>query len=285
MPPLDLNTQSQQLRTLAQGFEQLHERVRDLSYSPGTDALHQITPLLLKAQELTAAMLGRLTALDNDSAYTSVTGSLAGLESLSAAVFGASLAGTDLASAISANPYEGAPFGGHPADDDQVRAARHAEAIPLMNSHLKDAALQLDVAATACHYLATRISRSLPAAAPRPPHAAQHQAVARLNDTQHKALKSLAQGEGRLYEKVLHRRVSVTRVAATDGTRISIATFRALAKHGLVTTDTSKPLLVGQDIAVTEQGQRSLAQHRPAALSTAAAVPAPRTPAAQTPRR
>ncbi|MFE0055268.1 hypothetical protein [Streptomyces sp. NPDC059003] len=284
MPPLDLSEQMQQLRTLAQGFEELHDRVRDLSYSPGTDALHQITPLLLKAQELTATALGHLTALDN-STYTSVTGSRAGLEALSATVAGASLACTDLAEALSANPYEGAPFDRYPADDAQVRAARHAEAIPRMNSHLKDAALQLDVGATACHYLATSISRSLPAAAPRPPHAAQHQAGPRLNDTQYKALKSLAQGEGRLYERVQQRGLSVTRVAAKDSARISIATFRALAKRGLVTTDTSKSLLVGQEIAVTDQGQRALAQHHPAALSTTTAVPTPNPPAVHASRR
>ncbi|MFE0135989.1 hypothetical protein ACFWY6_31120 [Streptomyces sp. NPDC059037] len=281
MPTPDLNEQIQQLRSLAQEFEELHDRVRDLSYSPGTDALHQITPLLLKAQELTATALGRLTALDN-SAYTSLTGSRAGLEALSATVAGASLACTDLAEAISANPYEGAPFDGYPADDAQVRAARHADAIPRMNGHLKDAALQLDVGATACLYLATSITNSLPAAAPRPPHASQRQAVPRLNDTQYKALKSLAQAGGQLSEGA---RKGMSRVVTKDGSRITAATFRALAKRGLVTTDTSKSLLVGQEIAVTEQGQRSLAQHRPAFLSTTAAVPTPKTPVAQAPRR
>ncbi|MFH8991353.1 hypothetical protein [Streptomyces sp. NPDC017940] len=174
MPAPDLNEQIQQLHSLAQGFEELHDRVRDLSYSPGTNALHQITPLLLKAQELTATALGHLTALDN-SAYTRLTGTRAGREALSATVAGASLACTDLAEAISANPYEGASFEGSPAGDAQVRAARHADAIPRMNGHLKDAALQLDVGATACLYLATSITNSLPTAAPRPPQAAQQQ--------------------------------------------------------------------------------------------------------------
>ncbi|MEI5100891.1 hypothetical protein RB200_23115 [Streptomyces sp. PmtG] len=91
MPSLDLQAQPPQLHALALGFGALHDRVRDLSYSPGTDALHRITPLLLKAQELTAAALGHLTVLDN-SAYTSLPGSQAGLEALSATVVGASLA-------------------------------------------------------------------------------------------------------------------------------------------------------------------------------------------------
>ncbi|WP_282793122.1 hypothetical protein [Streptomyces sp. CC224B] len=276
MPPPGLNEQSQQLRSLAQSFEELHDRVLDLSYTPGTDALHTITPLLLAAQELTATALGHLTAL-GDSTYTSITGSRAALEALSATVAGASLACTDLAEALSANPYEGAPFDGSPADDAQARAARHTEAIPRMNSHLKDAAHQLDVGAAACHYLATSISRSLPTASSHPP-----QAVARLNATQHAALKSLAQGGGQLCEGT---RKGVARVMAHDGSPITVATFRALVKRGLVTTDTSKSLLVGQDITVTEQGQRALAQFRPTGTLTTTAMPAPRPTATAGVRR
>ncbi|WP_199807502.1 hypothetical protein [Streptomyces sp. NRRL F-5650] len=44
MPPLDLNEQTQQLCFLARGFEELHDRGRDLSYAPGTDALRCVRP-------------------------------------------------------------------------------------------------------------------------------------------------------------------------------------------------------------------------------------------------
>ncbi|MEU2776489.1 hypothetical protein ABZ646_27085 [Streptomyces sp. NPDC007162] len=37
MPLLNLADQVQQLRALALDFEALHTRVRDLSYTPGTD--------------------------------------------------------------------------------------------------------------------------------------------------------------------------------------------------------------------------------------------------------
>ncbi|MGV9885336.1 hypothetical protein [Streptomyces sp. NPDC003006] len=148
-----------------------------------------------------------------------------------------------------------------------------------MNGHLKDAAHQLNVGATACHYLATSINSSLPTTSPHPP-----QAVAKLNDTQRSALKSLALGEGR-YERVQQQGRSVTRVAAKDGTRISLATFRTLARHGLVTTDTSTPLRVGQAITVTEQGQRALVQSRPTATLTTTAVPTPKTSATPAVRR
>ncbi|WP_214910250.1 hypothetical protein [Streptomyces sp. ISL-99] len=116
----NLTEQAQQLRALAREFEALHARVRDVSYTPGTDALRQISPLLLKAQDLTATIVVRLGALDG-SAYANVAGSRASLECLASVVVASSLAGNDLASALSANPYEGAPFPSYPADDEAVR--------------------------------------------------------------------------------------------------------------------------------------------------------------------
>ncbi|MDX3855630.1 DUF317 domain-containing protein [Streptomyces sp. AK02-01A] len=86
------------------------------------------------------------------------------MERLSSVVFAASLAGNDLASALYDNPYDGASFPGYSANDASVRTARHAEAIPLMTGHLADAAHQLDLSATGCHYVATGITRDVAAA-------------------------------------------------------------------------------------------------------------------------
>jgi hypothetical protein len=77
----------------------------------------------------------------------------------------------------------------------------------------------------------------------------------------------------------------VTRVAADDGTRISIATFRALNKRGLVDWDTSTSLFHGQKITVTEHGRQALANPRPAATATTPARAVLRTPAVQGARR
>ena len=158
MPSLNLAEQAEQLRDLAGEFEALHARVRDLSYTPGTDALRRISPLLLKVQDLMATALVRLGALDGG-AYADIAGSRASLECLASVVVASSLAGNDLASALYANPYEGAPFVGYPADDEAVRTARHAEAIPRMTGRLADAALS----AIGCHYVATGITRDLAA--------------------------------------------------------------------------------------------------------------------------
>ncbi|MFI8880302.1 hypothetical protein [Streptomyces sp. NPDC055243] len=162
MSPLNLTDQADQLRILARDFEALHARVRDVSYTPGTDALRQIRPLLLKTQDLTAITLVRLGALDS-STYTSIAGSRASLECLASVVVSSSLAGTDLAGALYANPYEGAPFPGYSADSASVRTARHGEAIPKMTGHLTNAAHQLDLSATGCQYVATGITRDLTA--------------------------------------------------------------------------------------------------------------------------
>ncbi|MDH6439406.1 DNA-binding MarR family transcriptional regulator [Streptomyces sp. SAI-144] len=282
MPLLDLAEHAEQLRTLARDFEALHARVRGVSYTPGTDALRQISPLLLMTQDLTATVLVRLGALDS-STYTSIAGSRASLECLSSVVVASSLAGNDLASALHANPYEGAPFPAYPADDASVRTARHAEAIPKMTVHVANAAHQLDLSGIGCHYVATGITRDL-AAARDGADTVQRAAAPPLTSTQYDALRALALSGGRLYESS-QRGLGVTRVAADDGTRISIATFRALNKRGLVDWDTSTSLFQGQKITVTEHGRRVLAKQRPAATAATPAKAVPRTPAVHGARR
>jgi hypothetical protein len=283
MTPHNPAEQAEQLRALARDFEALHTRVRNVSYTPGTDALRQISPLLLKAQDLTATALVRLSALES-SAYTSIAGSRASLECLASVVFASSLGGNDLASALSANPYEGAPFPGYPAADAAVRTARHAEAIPKMTGHLADAAHQLDLSATGCHYVATGITRDL-AAAREAPATARPTTGPALTRAQFDALKSLALGGGRLYESS-QRGVGVTRVATDDGTRISITTFRALAKRGLVDRDTSTSLFCGQQkITVTGKGHQVLAGPRPQAPTSTPAKVATKPAAVQGVRR
>ncbi|MGD3109301.1 hypothetical protein [Streptomyces sp. YGL11-2] len=255
---------------MARDFEALKARVRDVSYTPGTDALHRISPLLLQTQDLTATALARLTALDNSS-YSHIAGSRGSLELLASVVSSSSLAGTDLAHVVLANPYEGAQVAGYPADDEAVRTARHTEAIPKMSGHLDDAVHQLDLCAIGCHYLAHGITEDLATAQEYKSAAVRQKTGPALSPAQYDALCAL-QGGGKLYESST-RGLGVTRVATNDGTRVSIATYRALARRGLVSADASTSLYQGQKITVTEQGRQALAQPRPRApLSTAAAT-------------
>ena len=73
----------------------------------------------------------------------------------------------------------------------------------------------------------------------------------------------------------------MTRVAHDDGTRVSIAIFRALNKCGLVDWDTSTSLYSGQKITVTEQGQQALVKPRPSATVATPARAAAKVSAAQ----
>ncbi|MEU8482410.1 hypothetical protein [Streptomyces sp. NPDC048641] len=261
---------------MARDFEALRARVRDVPYTPGKDALRHISPLLLTAQDLTATALVRLAALDN-SAYTNIAGSRASLELLASVVSSSSLAGTDLAHVVLANPYEGAEFAGYPATNEAMRTTRHAEAIPKMSGHLDDAVHQLDLCAIGCHYLAHGITEDLATTHEHKAPAVRQTTGPALTPAQHDALTAL-NGGGHLYESATCG-LGVTRVATDDGTRVSIATYRALAKRELVARDTSTSLAIGQKITVTEQGQQILAQPRPhAALTTT--HPAPPVPTA-----
>lgn len=264
-----------QLRQLADDFQTLHDRVQDISYTPGTDVLHRVGPLLLSAQDLTTTALARLQALDNSS-YTNIAGSRASLELMASVVSSSALAGTELAHVLLANPWEGQGFAGYPPDSAAIKRTRHAEAIPQMTGHLTDAAHQLDLCATACRYLASGITDDY--ATSEPTASATQQTVPSLSAPQYDALAALAKG-GRLFESAA-RGMGVTRVAADDGTRISIATFRALNNRGLVNRDTSTPLLTGQEVTVTEQGRRALTQPRPSSSppTTAAVKVPPATP-------
>ncbi|WP_239157979.1 hypothetical protein [Streptomyces sp. SID13726] len=223
-----------------------------------------------------------MTALD-DSAYTRLAGSGAGLELMASVVSSASRAGNDLADALSANAYEGGPVAGYPADDAASRTARHAAAVPRMAGLLGDAAHRLDLSATGCRYLAHGIAEDLSSVPDRTAASAEQRSVPALTLTQYDALKSLADG-GRLYESAT-RGMGVTRVATDNGTRISIATYRALNNRGLVTADNSTSLYHGQKITVTEQGRRALDGPRPRAPLAAAAATAATTTAAQGVRR
>lgn len=201
---------------------------------------------------------------------------------MASVVHSSSLAGNDLASALSANPYEGAPFSGFPADDASSRTARYAEAVPRMAGYLGDAAHQLDLSATGCHYLAHGIAENLASVRDHKAASAQQTTGPALTLTQYDALKALVDG-GRMSESS-QRGLGVTRVTTADGTRVSIATYRALAKRGLVTADTSTMLYHGQKITVTEDGHRALTQPRPQAALTAATAP-PKAAARQEVRR
>lgn len=256
--------------------------MHDVSRMPGTDALRCVGPLLLQAQDLTATAMVHLTALDN-SAYTHVADNRASVDLLSSVVSSSSLASTDLAHVLLANPYGRAQFACYPAADEAVHATRHAEAIPRISGHLNDAVHQLDLCATGCHCLAHGIAEHLTSAQDHKTGAVRQAAGAPFSPAQYDLLTALAAGE-QPYESST-RGLGVTRVATQDGTHVTIATYRAPANRRLVCSGTGILPFHGQKITVPEAGQRALAGPRPrAALSTAAST-APKVTAEQGVRR
>ncbi|MFF2224988.1 hypothetical protein ACFVV7_16885 [Streptomyces globisporus] len=156
MSALDFRHHERQLHDLANEFESLRVRVRDVSYTPGADALRRIGPLLLAAQDLTATALVRLNALYG-SRSVGAAGRRASLDRLSSVLVASCLVNNALALALQANPGEEEPSTGEWASGRATGDARHAEAILLIVGHLDEAATQLELSATACRRLATDI--------------------------------------------------------------------------------------------------------------------------------
>ncbi|MFJ7527962.1 hypothetical protein ACIQ1S_23915 [Streptomyces griseus] len=167
MSPLPLTEPADQLLHLAVEFETLHARVRDVSYTPGSDAWRQITPLLLISHDLTATALVRLRALDNSPGAT-IIGSRSVRELMVSVAFFSARAGADLAHALLAIPAEGAPHPVRPADERSVRTSVLAEAIAKMTGHLADAVHHLDLSATGCHSVAAAARDATATAQPTP---------------------------------------------------------------------------------------------------------------------
>ncbi|MGA5265829.1 hypothetical protein [Streptomyces lydicamycinicus] len=267
---VDLNEQINHLRHLAHDFKALHDRVRDLAVAPGTEALRQLAPLVLKSQELVREALLPLSALDR-SPYAAVSGSWQTLHGLGGVVFAASQASWDLAQALAVNPLDGIGFGGPRQDEDSIRSSRHARAVPEMAGHLADAAHRLDMCETACHDLATGIARDLERAS----ITSRQKAPLKISPAQYEALRALAKGGATMQTQGRGSTIVLT----PDHTLITIATIQSLDTHGLVCLDTSVPIHQGRGITVTAEGHRALAQHRSRTgattvpTATAAAMP------------
>ncbi|MFD7013900.1 hypothetical protein [Streptomyces sp. NPDC059928] len=264
---VDLAEQIHHLRNLAHDFKALHREVLDLDVAPGSDALRQLTPLVLKSQTLVGKALLPLCALDA-SPYAAVAGSRESFDALTALVSGASLAGCDLAHALAANPLDSIGFDGPSRNEDSIRTTRHTQALPKMARHLADAARQFEVCEAACHYLAGGIAEDLERAS-----ASTQRAPHRLSLAQNEALRALAKGGATMRKQGGGSRIVVT----SDRTRITISTFQSLDKRGLVHVDTSVPLSRGRGITVTPEGHRALAHHQ--ARTGVSAGPAAARPA------
>ncbi|MFD8114363.1 hypothetical protein [Streptomyces microflavus] len=271
MTDIDLAKRIEYLRQLGSDFGDLQSQVLDVDAVPGTPALNALTPLYFRAQGLATRLAAQVAGLDAGP-YTQVPGSRESLDALRAAIGTASLAAADLAHALAANPLDGTRFGGRSEHDARFRDQEHAEAAPVLAEHLREAARQLELCSTVCHYVAHGISKDVFPAAAQPP--ASLPAPAKLNTKQYEALGSLAKGGAQL--EVRDRRA---RIATIDGTAVTAATFGSLDELGLVHHDTSVSLARGRDITVTAEGHRALT-NRSRSASQPTPIPSAPAPAA-----
>lgn len=264
------------LRRLGTDFDEMHRIIRSLKINRGSNILKTIAPLIEAAHELTQGLLTRLQAL-HESEYAAVPGARGTLQALTSTVHSTTLAASHLSEALISHAH--APAAVSP-DTFEVKPASARSTVV---SSLTKAAAGFEAGATGCHDVVTHIIENLRAPIPAASATAQKQTAARtpkLTAAQHAALQALAQEGGRLSESIRgHKRFVVPR---NSDVRITITTFDALEKRGLVHTDRSTPLLRGQNITVTPAGQRLLAAQRPSPATTpmpAAPPRPPRTPA------
>ncbi|MGW3835104.1 hypothetical protein [Streptomyces microflavus] len=265
----DISVHVAYLRHLGVDFADLRATVLGLEIAPGRPTLDTLSTLFYRAQGTATRLAAEVTGL-NGSPYTRVPGSRESLDALRAGVSTASLAASDLAHALAATPLEGIRFGGPTEHDEQFRDQERNEAVPVLTEHLQEAARQLELCSTVCHYVAHGISKDLsPAAASA---SASLPAPSKLNTKQYEALDAFTKGGAQL--EVRGRRA---RIATIDGTTVTTATFGSLDELGLVHHDSSVSLARGRDITVTAEGHRALAHRsRSASRSTPiTSVPAP----------
>ncbi|WP_432112701.1 hypothetical protein [Streptomyces sp. S1] len=157
-------TFAQPFRELSSRFADLRDQTAGLDQAPGPGFLAASTPLLLASQQATADLVAALTTLSS-SPYTTVPGSRAALDTLTAAVATASLASLDLSQAIAANPLGGLGVPGPPVDEDAVRRLLHEDARPEIKKYLAEAVESFELVSTCCGYAAGGITRDLQQAA------------------------------------------------------------------------------------------------------------------------
>lgn len=252
MRQIDLPLQIDRLRDLGADFTALQVTVEALTPQPGSDLLKEVGQQILSIHQLVGRALIRLSVLDG-SQYTAVSGSLSSLAAFSKVIASASTAASQLASAVSKNPLEGAVFvGGPPPDVESTQQSRHAEAAPVLKAALASAARHLSRSATCCFNAASGITRDL---TEYPEH---RPILPQLTPAQYAALELIAQGGAVRFVG----RKGAARVQGGDGKAIHPAPFAVLEEHHLVRVART-PGYVGQDVTVAAAGRLALAFQKP----------------------
>jgi hypothetical protein len=156
---------------------------------------------------------------------------------------------------VATNPLDGTPFGGGSPDDESVRAARHAEAVPLLADALTEATHHLDLCETAYRHLATIILRDLRE------HPEHLPSLPQLTSAQYRSLEKIAEG-GTTFSRSL--RGDWDSIRAGDGSAIPAKPFAVLENNRLVRFQQKSSSPFGpQDVGVTSAGRLVLDTQKP----------------------
>ncbi|WP_225847295.1 hypothetical protein [Streptomyces sp. HPF1205] len=285
LPITTVNDEVDKLRHLSRDYTDLLFAFADGPPHLDTDGLAWLSARVLDTQALTRRVLERLRALTTFT--TSDTPEhLQVLTTVAAIARDTTEAGLILTDAVTAFPL--AATARHPHPGDGAQGPEHHEeqdrAQQAVAEKLRDASRTLQSCATACLYAAAPLANNptgpAPATSSTPvAEAADAPASARspqLTVAQTNALRAIAAG-GVTMRDTGH--MGNMRITAGSGVRITLSTYEALRRLGLVDRDTSTSLYNGQKLYATEAG-RTAAAALPATTSSGAR-PAPAPPSAE----
>lgn len=278
MPITTVNDEVDELRHLSRDYTDLLSALADGPPHRDADGLTWLSARILDTQTLTRRVLERLRALCS-SDVSDTPEHLQALRKVAGIARDTTEAGLILTGAVTALPFAAAVPRPQPGRDipdpghDGHTTARRAIA-----EGLRDASRVLQSCATACLYAAAPLTacptepapansnrtRSAPATEPaagRP---------SKLTVAQRAALQAIAAGTAVMYDSGR----GPMRVTAAGGVRITMPTFEALRRLGLVDRDTSTSLYSGQKLYATAAGRATLAVP-PATAAGVGPAPAP----------
>ncbi|MFD5320027.1 hypothetical protein [Streptomyces sp. NPDC127098] len=285
-PPrtLDIPELADQLDTLADRYMGLWNRINERPFLNPATGLADLAAYLEQCHALVKGTLRRLTELAARRPSQPIEAGIA-LTALTQAVENSTHAAGLLATATGQSALTTVSWADHePGAREQLPQAARAE----VDQRRAEAMARLEQSALALHSTAAHARSAepqphtaTPAAQGRAHAEAEPRDVPRLTAAQRSALQAIADGRVRLHETLRGSRY----LDAGSGARITLTTYNALQRKGLISRDTSTMLLFhGQLLAITKRGQAALAATRAQAPARPPGIAQPSSVRRRSPR-
>jgi hypothetical protein len=286
LPITTLNDEVNTLRRLTRDYTDLLFALADGPPHLDTDGLAWLSARVLDTQALTRRVLESLRALttSNTAPTPEHLYALKNVATIARDTTEASLILTDAVTIFPPTAAIPQTQTAHSVQDPE-HDHEHDRARQAIAEKLRDASRMLQSCATACLYAAAALTdyptgtapatssdnaRSTPAA--ETAHAPAPTRSRRLTAAQTNALRAIAAGGVTMHEPA---RIGTARISAGGGVRITMSTYAALGRLGLVDRDPSTSLYRGQRLYVTDAGHAVLSALPPAAPVARPAPPPP----------